>query len=357
MGEDLAAAVDLVSLSGEVDALLVVIVGTRLGDPQALLTALSMPRAALGKIPIVLVAMGGLQATPGTHDGVTVLGSVDAAVGAMARVSSYATWLREPRDAASPNDEDRAATARASATKMVDSSSSGGCLSVADATELLSPYGLAPSGVFAPNTVDAARAAAEIGFPVAVKVADPEIVHKTDRGLVRSGLRSIDEVVSAVHAFEIELKGAPVPVLVQPMASGVELAMGIVRDPSFGPLIMVAAGGVATEVWNDRAFLIPPISPRDAARVIRSLRIWPLLDGYRGAEPVDVAAVESVLISLGQLAIDVPQLAEIDLNPVIATPNGVVLVDVKARLTPPMSGDAGIPRRLRDAARYVVCAS
>ena len=137
------------------------------------------------------------------------------------------------------------------------------------------------------------------------------------------------------------------------MATGVELALGIVRDPGFGPLVMVAAGGVATEVWNDRAFLVPPVGPQDAARVVRSLRIWPLLDGYRGATPVDIAAVESLVVSLGQLALDVPELAEIDLNPVLATPDGVVLVDVKARLTAPTLSDAGIPRRLRDTSSRV----
>ena len=131
------------------------------------------------------------------------------------------------------------------------------------------------------------------------------------------------------------------------MATGVELALGIVRDPAFGPLVMVAAGGVATGVWDDRAFLVPPVSPRDAARVVRSLRIWPLLDGYRGADPADVAALEALVVSLGELAIDVPDLAEIDLNPVVVTPTGTVLVDVKVRLARGSTADAGVPRRLR----------
>lgn len=205
-GEDLAAAVDLVLLSGEVDALLVVIVATSVGDPQTLLTGLVEPRAALGAIPLVLVPMGGLDAPPGTHDGVTVLGSVTAAVDAMARVSTYATWLREPRDSAAPSDEDRASVARTEARQMLGRSISGGWLSAADATGLLSPYGLAPSGGFASTSADAAQVASRIGFPVAVKVADPEIVHKTDRGLVRIGLHSTDEVVTAVHAFESELQ-------------------------------------------------------------------------------------------------------------------------------------------------------
>jgi acyl-CoA synthetase (NDP forming)/GNAT superfamily N-acetyltransferase len=351
-GEDLAAAVDEVLLSGEVDALLVVIVATSVGDPQSLLTALVEPRPALGQVPLVLVPMGGLVAAPGSHEGVTVLGSVNAAVDAMARVSTYAAWLREPRDPAPPSDEDRAAIARSEGRRLLAGSVSGGWLATADAVALLAPNGLAPSGAVAETAADAARVAAGLGFPVAVKVADPEIVHKTDRGLVRVGLRSADEVVAAVQGFVAELQVASVPVLVQPMAAGVELALGIVRDPGFGPLVMVAAGGVATDVWDDRAFLVPPVSPRDAARVVRSLRLWPLLDGYRGAAPADVGALEALVVSLGQLALDLPELAEIDLNPVLVTPTGAVLVDVKARLAPATTLDAGVPRRLRDTVSH-----
>ncbi|MDO9498228.1 MAG: acetate--CoA ligase family protein, partial [Nocardioides sp.] len=123
--------------------------------------------------------------------------------------------------------------------------------------------------------------------------------------------------------------------------------LGIVRDPGFGPLVMVAAGGVATDVWDDRTFLLPPVSPRDAARVIRSLRIWPLLEGYRGTAAADVAALERLVVSLGQLALDVPEVAELDLNPVVVSPTGAVLVDVKVRLAGSERTDAGIPRRLR----------
>jgi hypothetical protein len=180
-----------------------------------------------------------------------------------------------------------------------------------------------------------------------LKVAAPDVVHKTDRGLVRVGLTSPREVEAAVHDFEEELGRRDVPVLVQPVAAGVEVALGLVRDPGFGPLVMVAAGGVATDLWDDRVFLLPPVTSRDAARALRSLRIWPLLDGYRGAPTVDAAALEQLLVSVGQLAEDVPQVAELDLNPVIAGPQGCVLVDVKVRLSSWAGPDAGIPRRLR----------
>jgi hypothetical protein len=109
----------------------------------------------------------------------------------------------------------------------------------------------------------------------------------------------------------------------------------------------VAAGGTATDLLDDRAFLLPPVTAQDAARAVRSLRIWPLLDGFRGQPRVDSTALEAVVVRLGQLAEDVPQIADVDLNPVLVGPDGVALVDVKVRLAGSLPIDAGIPRRLR----------
>ena len=107
------------------------------------------------------------------------------------------------------------------------------------------------------------RAAAEIGFPVVVKVADPTILHKTDRGLVRVGLQTSAEVAAAVDAFRAELGSDSVDVRVQPVLTGVEVACGVVRDPVFGPLVRIAAGGVATEIWKDEVYLVPPVTSAD----------------------------------------------------------------------------------------------
>jgi acyl-CoA synthetase (NDP forming) len=189
-----------------------------------------------------------------------------------------------------------------------------------------------------------------VGLPVAVKVADPGVVHKTERGLVRAGVASMDAVRETAEHFAAEMRRPEVPVLVQPMVTGPELALGVVRDPGLGPLVMVAAGGTATEVWNDRTMLLAPVSPQDAARALRSLRIWPLLAGYRGSTPVDEQALVDVIVALGRLATDVPEIVEVDLNPVVATPDGLALVDTKIRLDHGTAVDAGVPRRLREPA-------
>lgn len=343
----LAAAVDAVLASGEVDALVVVLVATSVADPTPLLGALAAARTPHRDVPVVLVPMGGLEVAPGALAGVTTLPSVEAAVSALARVSRYSAWLRTPHDETAAHDETRAAAARARARVLVAADAGEGWLGLDDAVELLAPYGLAPDGRLALSAVDAAVIAAALGFPVAVKVADPGVVHKTDRGLVRTGLGSVPEVLAAVRDFATELHAESVPVLVQPMVDGVEVALGIVRDPGFGPLVMVAAGGVATDVWDDRSFLIPPIGARDAARAVRSLRLWPVLNGYRGARSVDVAALERELVALGRLAADVPEVAELDLNPVLVTATGIARVDVKIRLCASAPIQPGIPRQLR----------
>jgi hypothetical protein len=181
---------------------------------------------------------------------------------------------------------------------------------------------------------------------VAVKSADPNVVHKTDRGLVKVGLRTEAEVRWAVEDVEKEL-GAGTPVLVQPMGSGVEIALGLVRDPALGPLVMVAAGGVTTDVLDDRVFLVPPLTSVDASRAVRSLRSWPLLDGFRGSALVDVAALERLVLAVGRLAVDVPEVAELDVNPVLVGPSGCTVVDIKVRLAECVGPDLAAPRQLR----------
>ena len=109
----------------------------------------------------------------------------------------------------------------------------------------------------------------------------------------------------------------------------------------------VAAGGVTTEILHGRGASAAPIATVDAARALRGLRLWPLLDGYRGSERLDVESLEALVVAVGQLAADVPQVSDLDLNPLVVTPDGVHCVDVKVRLQAPASMDAGIPRRLR----------
>jgi acyl-CoA synthetase (NDP forming)/GNAT superfamily N-acetyltransferase len=345
---DLAEVVDLLLGSGEIDALVVALVATGVGDVSAVLDRLPELRAARPELPLLLVPMGGLALPAAGLPGVTTYATTTAAMRSLGRAVRYAAWRAQPRSAVEASSAERAGRSRARADRMLEvATAAGGWLAAPDVRELLGDYDLAPVGRVVHDPAAAAAAAEEVGLPVAVKVADPDVVHKTDRGLVRVGLTSTNAVLAAVQHFEAELGRTGGAVLVQPMISGVEVAVGITRDPGFGPLVMVAAGGTATDLLDDRAFLLPPVTAQDAARAVRSLRIWPLLDGFRGQPRVDSAALEAVVVRLGQLAEDVPQIADVDLNPVLVGPDGCALVDVKVRLAGALPIDAGIPRRLR----------
>ncbi|MEO5665446.1 MAG: GNAT family N-acetyltransferase [Nocardioides sp.] len=343
--ENLRGVVEPLLASSEVDALLVVLVPTSVAPAQPLVDALVDVRRRAPDKPVVLVGFGGLGDGSG---GVTVFRAVDDAVEALGHAVRYAEWRATPRTVPEPHDPERAAAARTVARDLLDDLAAGsGWVDPAAVPRLLHPYGLEAVGGIAHDPIDAARLSTELGFPVVLKVADRDIVHKTDRGLVRVGLESTSEVIAATRAFAVEIGREDVPVLVQPVVTGVEVALGVVRDPGFGPLVMVAAGGIATGILDDRTFLLPPFTRTDAARAIRSLRIWPLLDGYRGAEPIDTGDLEQMVVALGELALDVPEIAEIDLNPVMCTPTGTVLVDVKVRLATASGGSATMPRQLR----------
>lgn len=343
----LAAAVGEVLASGEVDALLVVLVATRVGDPARLVQTLVDARTSEPELPVTLVVIGAPvpeSATPG----VSVLPTITAAIRALTQVSRYAAWLEVPRNDPAPTNLARAIEARSWAGRHLDGGAAPeGWLEPALVTTLLAPYGAGPLGTVAFGAVGVAAAAEKVGFPVAVKVVAPHVVHKTDRGLVRIDLTTPAAVMDTVRAFEAELEPTPVGVLVQPVCTGVEMALGLVHDPTFGPLVMVAAGGTATDLLADRVFLLPPLDAGSVARAVRSLRSWPLLDGYRGAPRVDVAALERLILALGELGTDVPEVAELDLNPVLVGVDGVHLVDVKVRVARASTIDAGVPRRLR----------
>lgn len=334
--ESVERTLDLLLRSGEVDAVLAAVVATSVSDPAPVVAAVERAAAGADRAevdrPVLLVTMGGAHAHPVTG-GPALFDSPDEAVACLANAVHYGEWLTMPRPAWVDHDEDRAAAAREVAGSLVEP---GGArwLDPDDIDRLLGPYGISVLGRTATGAHDAAVAAKAIGYPVALKVADPDVVHKTDRKLVRVGLRNHHEVIRAAHDFEAELRAAEVPMLVQPLRAGVELALGIVRHPSFGPVVMVAAGGVHTNLLDDRSFLVPPLTRRDAARALRSLRIWPALDGHRGAELVDVAGLEDLVVALGHVARDLPEVVELDLNPVVATPAGASLVDVKVRLDP-----------------------
>ena len=193
--------------------------------------------------------------------------------------------------------------------------------------ELLSGYGIPTAKAGHAESLEQAEwAASWIGYPVAMKTAMPGIPHKSDVGGVRLRHRGPRRVARGVPRL---LRAARRLVTVEEMAPpGVEVALGIVRDPTFGPLVLVAAGGVLVELIHDRKLALPPIDEDAARRLIDGLAMRPLLDGVRGAPPCDVDALARAVSRLSVLAVELGDvIAELDVNPVIVSPSGCVAVD------------------------------
>jgi acyl-CoA synthetase (NDP forming) len=195
---------------------------------------------------------------------------------------------------------------------------------------------------------EAVDAAEEVGYPVAIKAGSGAIVHKTDVGAVQLSLATADQVRDAFSAMRERLGDEMGGAIVQPMVeSGIETIVGVTRDPLFGSLVVFGMGGTAAELVRDTALRILPITDLDAHEMVRSLRTSPLLFGYRGSPSADVEALEQLLLRVGRLADELPEVAEMDCNPVIVSADAATVVDVKIRLVPlPPSPLPGV-RRMR----------
>lgn len=178
----------------------------------------------------------------------------------------------------------------------------------------------------------------KLGFPVALKIVSPEITHKSDVGGVRLGLKTSKQVETA-HDKMVSVVRKKYPkakidgVSVQKMARpGTEVIIGMTKDAQFGPVLMFGLGGILVELLKDISFRIVPLEREDAREMIREIKGYKLLEGYRGSEPVDVAMLEEMLLKLSQFVDDNPEIKEIDLNPIFAYKDGAVAVDARVIL-------------------------
>ncbi len=178
----------------------------------------------------------------------------------------------------------------------------------------------------------------ELHFPVALKIASPDVVHKTDAGGVKLNLRTAaqvgkayDEITQSVKAKypQARVDGVSVQKMARP---GVEIIIGMSKDPQFGPVIMFGLGGVWVEILKDVAFRIVPLERRDAFEMIREIKGLPLLQGYRGQEAVDLTNLEDLILKVSSFVEQHPEIKELDLNPVFAYSDGAVAVDARVVL-------------------------
>jgi acyl-CoA synthetase (NDP forming) len=257
---------------------------------------------------------------------------------ALARVARYREWRDRPEPSLPLIDDvrrDEAAAVVATALTRGDT-----WLTNQEIVTLFSCYGLPLIEQQIVTTAeDAAKAAEQLGDKVALKVISPSLIHKTEAGGVRLHLRGSDQVLRAAHDIERQMtleghsaEGFVVQRMAQP---GVEMIVGVVHDPQFGPVVACGAGGVQVELLRDVSLRLTPLSKQDAAEMIRSLRTYPLLKGFRGSPRCDVKALEDGLLRVSTMVEDLPQIAELDCNPFSVSEQGAVVLDARVRVASP----------------------
>ena len=260
----------------------------------------------------------------------------ERAVSAMLAMWKHYQWLNTPALAIEQLDVDRAAV-----RQVLDKVRSDGRATAGDmeAKDILDAYGIpVPKSVLAKTAEEAVAAAESIGYPVVMKIASPDILHKTDIGGVKLNLASANEVRDAFdliiyrtsrHFPDATIWGCQVQQMVK---GGREVIIGVNRDPQFGPLLMFGLGGVYVEALKDVTFRVAPVDRREAREMLSEIRSFALLRGVRGEKPADLDAVADTIIRISQLVTDFPEIVELDINPLLVFPAGQGVLGLDMRL-------------------------
>jgi acyl-CoA synthetase (NDP forming)/GNAT superfamily N-acetyltransferase len=345
-------ALELLAADPECDAVIVVVTTLpSIGSEETF--AVLEEVAARSDKPVLACVFGevGGPAVAPASPAVARFSSPERAVAALGHLTRYAAWRRRNGEPAA-GEGPRAAPVRSDAVRAIlERCPSDGWLDLDDAAELLSACGVpvvATRG--AASAEEAVAVAQEVGFPVVLKSRSGQLVHKSELGGVVVGLESADAVRAAYDQMAERLGSRMGGAVIQPMAaSGVEAIVGAVSDPLFGPVVMVGLGGVLTDLIGDRAFGMPPLEGGQAEQMVASLRTAALLDGFRGSPRADRQALVELLDRVGRVAAELPEVADLDLNPVIVGASGAVVVDCKVRLASLQPGPGQLFRSLRGA--------
>lgn len=346
--EQHARAVETLLKAEEIDALIIVHVSVRAGDndPVAagIVRGIRAARETIGrKKPVYICWMAEGDMDRGfTVDGepIPTYRHPELPSRVIAQALKYQAWQRQPAGQVQDYSDADLPKAGTICEKAL-AEQGGGWLSTAETYALLAAMKLPiVQGSVATSAEDAVILAKKIGFPVAVKLASRQIMHKTEMGGVHLNLSDEQAVHHAFEAIRTRLAQdnklqAMEGVLVQPMLTGgVEVMIGMTRDPLFGPLIAFGLGGIHVEILGDAQFRVAPLTDRDAAEMVRGIAGHRLLNGYRGQPPADVTALEDVLLRLSHLVERVPEISELDMNPIFALRpgEGCRLVDARIRI-------------------------
>ena len=348
--EEFRRAVDILLSAPEIDALIVLTINVGLADLAEvrgnICSAVCAARSKRGsEKPVLTCIMDHENAAHLVPSGSETLPNCtfpEDAARVLANMVRYAEWRNRPQGMIVDFEDIRPRDAR-SICKNARCDRGPGWLSGEETRTLLSAFALPiPPGGICANTEEAVKMALQIGFPVALKLASRTIVHKTEFGgvrlnianeaAVRQAFQEIRERIAQANQLA-EMDG----VLVQPMiADGIEVMVGMTQDRLFGPLIGFGLGGIHVEILNDVCFRVTPLTDQDAAEMVRTIKGYRLLEGYRGTLPADIPAVEDLLLRVARLVEEVPEISELDLNPVMVLRpgRGCQIIDARIRIGP-----------------------
>jgi len=322
-----------------VDAIIVILTPQAMTKPAE--TARAVAASSRNEKPILACFMGGQDVMPGRDELVAAnlpdYPSPERAVAALRAMCSYSEWLRRP-----PRVLTRFSVNKRRAERIILRHQKTGQPQIGEASakQILAAYGFpVPPGQPASSADEAVEAADHIGYPVAMKIVSPDIIHKSDIGGVRLSLASAEAVRDAYDLLMMRVRQR-IPtariegVYVEKMCPrGREVILGMMRDPQFGPMLMFGLGGIFVEVMKDVSFHIAPITEKEAIQMLESTRSYALLKGARGGKTADVQAIAAALQRMSQLVTDFPQIREMDINPFIVGEVGYDSLAADARIT------------------------
>jgi acyl-CoA synthetase (NDP forming)/GNAT superfamily N-acetyltransferase len=360
--ETFRQCLELLAADDEVDAMIALVLPTAAtGD---LVTAIQQADVSVPLAAVVLDQPDSVRLLPRAEGAgqIPAYGYPEAAAAAMARAARYGAWRTEPRGQVPSFPDIGTEDARTLVRGFLRGTLGGGWMPPDQTSELLRRYGVPLVELTGASSedeaVEAFRAAAG---PVVLKTDVPGLIHKVEAGGVELDLRTEAEVRAAYRRLTERFGRRQRQILVQPMiAEGTEVIIGVTDDHVFGPLVVFGLGGAATEVRADRSARLTPLTDTDADQLIGSIRSTALLRGYRGSagpegrppqtpprgHAADLGALRDLLLRVSRLADDLPEVTELDLNPVIARPDGVVVVDARIKVTPYRAQDPFL-RKLR----------
>ena len=323
-----------------VDSVITIFIPPLVTEPNEVASAIADASQTVAGKPVLGVFMRA-EGAPAALAPIPCYAFPESAAQALARVVAYARWRAlpaEPPAVITGVDRARIRTIVAAVLER-----GGGWVTADEAGDLLTASGISTAAARTARSLDEALgAAAAIGFPVALKALGPALLHKTERRAVALDLTNSGSVRAAYRDFASRLGTEMTAVLVQQMVpKGVEMIVGALHDPLFGPLIACGTGGVLVDVLADTSFRLHPLRASDARDMIGELRGARLLRGYRGAPPADEAALGGLLLRISTLVSEAPEIQELDLNPVMVLASGVRVADARIRIdraAPPRQG-------------------